>query len=57
MARFTRSIFKRFLRDQQGVTLVEYGIALMLATTVGAFSLMSLGDTVSAKIVDAGQFF
>jgi pilus assembly protein Flp/PilA len=40
----------RFRRDDRGVTLIEYGIALIMAITVGAAGLSGLGGTVQGKI-------
>ena len=42
--------------DDRGVTLVEYGIALVLATTVGTATLILLGDQISAKIMAANAW-
>ena len=42
-----------FRRDEKGVTLVEYGIALVLAITVGGFALSSLGTATSGQMTTA----
>ena len=47
------SLFARFSRDEKGVTLVEYGIALILAIAVGTTALSTLGDAVSDKMDEA----
>lgn len=47
------SLFQRFRRDEKGVTLVEYGIALVLAITVGVGALTLLGDEVSDQMGEA----
>lgn len=39
-------LFARFKRDEKGVTLVEYGIALTLAITLGAAALSTLSTDV-----------
>ena len=44
------SLFARFSRDEKGVTLVEYGIALILAITVGTGALTLLGGAVSGEM-------
>ena len=44
----------RFRRDDAGVTLVEYGIALTLAIVVGTGALMALGGNVSLQMGQAG---
>lgn len=41
-----RSLMSRFHRDEEGVTLVEYGIALVLAITLGTGALIALSDSV-----------
>jgi pilus assembly protein Flp/PilA len=47
------SLFQRFRRDEKGVTLVEYGIALVLAITVGVGALTLLGGEVSDQMGEA----
>ena len=44
------SLFTRFSRDEKGVTLVEYGIALILAVAVGTTALSTLGTAVGDKM-------
>ncbi len=44
------SLFARFSRDEKGVTLVEYGIALILAIAVGTTALTGLGGAVNDKM-------
>lgn len=44
------SLFARFSRDEKGVTLVEYGSALILAIAVGGVALTNLGTAVSGKM-------
>ncbi len=45
---------KRFLEDQNGVTLVEYGIAISLALLVGVTALTTLGGEISTALTVAG---
>lgn len=42
--------FAQFVRREDGATLVEYGIAIVLAITVGTTALLSLGDQISANM-------
>ena len=44
---------RAFRKDDDGVTLVEYGIALTLAVAVGIGALTGLGTTVSGKMDSA----
>lgn len=44
---------RRISQDESGVTLVEYGIALLLAITVGAFALSQLAGAVDTRITSA----
>lgn len=46
-------LLRRFARDDRGVTLVEYGIALILAIAVGTTALANLGGEVSTQMGDA----
>ena len=45
----------RFLRSDHGVTLLEYGIALIIAVTIGAAGMTFLGAEVSLQITEAGE--
>ena len=47
------SLFARFSRDEKGVTLVEYGIALILAIVVGTGALMTLSAQIGANMGEA----
>ena len=46
-------LIQKFRRDEKGVTLVEYGIALILAVTVGTAALGLLGAEVDAQMDEA----
>jgi len=46
---------RSFRSNDEGVTLVEYGIALILAVTVGTTTLAILGTDVGAKMTEASD--
>lgn len=48
-----RSILSRCCRDEDGVTLVEYGIALTVAIAVGGAAISLLADAVDDSIDEA----
>ncbi len=50
----TKSLLARFRRDDEGATLVEYGIALALAITLGAGALVTLSGEVGDSMSAAG---
>ncbi len=45
-----KQFIKTFIRDEAGVTLVEYGIALTLAITFGAAALLLLAGDVTGAV-------
>ena len=49
------NLFGRFRRDDRGVTLVEYGIAISLAVGLGAAALTTLGDEIGVALDAAGE--
>ncbi|WP_136644776.1 Flp family type IVb pilin [Tabrizicola sp. YIM 78059] len=53
MTNFLKKTFARLIKDEKGVTLVEYGIALTLAVTVGVGALTVLGTDVDAEMGQA----
>ncbi len=55
MFKFLSSKLRSFRRDEEGVTLVEYGIALVIAVTIGTVSLFALADNVAANFTDAAD--
>lgn len=55
MKNFLKKTFARLSKDEEGVTLVEYGIALALAITVGLGALTTLGQGVDAQMLQANQ--
>lgn len=44
----------RFQTDERGVTLVEYGIAIALAVTLGTAALATLSGEIGAGMTAAG---
>ena len=48
------TLWIRFRDDDEGVTLVEYGVAVALAITVGTIALIALGTNISAAMNAAG---
>ena len=44
----------RFRHDDEGVTLVEYGVAVALAVAVGTLALTALGDNITVAMGLAG---
>lgn len=53
MTNFLKNTFARFAKDEKGVTLVEYGIALTLAVAVGTGALSLLATGVEGKMTAA----
>lgn len=53
MKNFMTKTFARLVKDEKGVTLVEYAIALTLAVSVGAGALLTLGTDVDTEIAGA----
>ena len=45
----------RFRRDDEGVTLVEYGIAISLAIALGVTALSTLADDIGLTMGVAGD--
>ena len=48
-----KTLLARFRKDERGVTLVEYGIALVVAVTVGTAALGGLATGVTGKMTAA----
>ena len=48
-----KKLFTRFHKDEKGVTLVEYGIALILAVTIGVTVLGGLARDVEGQMDEA----
>lgn len=53
MRKTLQKLFTRLHKDERGATLVEYGIALFVAITVGGTLLTQLADTTRTNFVDA----
>ena len=48
-------LLSKFRRDESGVTLVEYGIAIALAVALGTAALTTLGDEIEGGMIAAGN--
>lgn len=53
MTNFLKKTFARLLKDEKGVTLVEYGIALTLAVALGTAALSTLSGDVESVMNNA----
>jgi pilus assembly protein Flp/PilA len=53
MKTFLKKTFARLMKDEKGVTLVEYAIALTLAVAVGTGALFTLGADVDGQMGEA----
>ena len=47
------SFLSRFRRDEEGVTLVEYGVAIVLAIAVGTGALITLSGQINTNMTSA----
>ena len=45
-----RNLIKSFRKSEEGATLVEYGVALVLAIVVGGTALVALSEDVSENM-------
>ena len=48
-----KTILGRFRKDEEGLTLVEYGIGAILGVTVGAIALVGLGNEINNELGQA----
>ena len=48
-----KNLARRFRKDERGVTLVEYGIAIVLAVVIGTSALVVLAGDISKNLGDA----
>ena len=55
MNTYLRKFFVSLRRNERGATLVEYGIALFVAITVGGALLTDLAGTTSTNFTDADE--
>lgn len=55
MTNFLKKTFARLLKDEKGVTLVEYGIALTLAVALGTGALSILAGDIDAEMGQASS--
>ena len=44
---------RKFFRNEDGATLVEYGVALIMAITVGGSALIALGNQTGTNMNSA----
>lgn len=49
------SMLKRFRDNESGATLVEYGVAISLATILGVTALAALSDDIANAMDAAGE--
>jgi Flp pilus assembly pilin Flp len=48
-----RKLFQNFRSDESGATLVEYGVALLVAIVVGGIALTSLAESTTVSMETA----
>ena len=48
-----RNLFQKFLKDEAGTTLIEYGVALLVAIIVGGAALTTLATSTSGQMLNA----
>ena len=53
MFKFLSTKLRSFRRDEEGVTLVEYGIAVVLAIIVGTSTLIVLAEDIEGNLGEA----
>jgi len=49
-----KAIFKKFVQNESGAALVEYGIALLVVILVGAGGLLAVANGTQTQFDDAG---
>ena len=49
------SVFGRFRKDEDGTTLVEYAVALLIVSAVGVTAMSLLSTNVTAQVEDAAN--
>lgn len=50
-----RNLFNTFRKSESGATLVEYGVALILAIIIGGGALVTLAGTTEGNLNEAGN--
>lgn len=55
MTGYVKKMLSKLRRDERGVTLVEYGIALALGVTLGTAALTTLAGDVEGAMIAAGN--
>jgi Flp pilus assembly pilin Flp len=53
LTRSIQALLRQVRRDERGVTLVEYGIAILLAIVVGTGALVGLAGEIDATLGQA----
>ncbi len=53
MSNTIRKIFLKLREDERGATLVEYGVALLVAIIAGGGFLITLADNTNSNFEDA----
>lgn len=55
MTKLYVQVLTAFRKDERGVTLVEYGIAIALAVGLGTLALTTLATEISSAMTAAGN--
>lgn len=48
---------QRFVKDDSGASMVEYGVALLVIVTIGTAAMVTLGGAVAANLTTACAVF
>ena len=48
-----KALLNKFVRDESGAALVEYGVALLVVILVGTTALITLSEDTEAQFTDA----
>ena len=52
-----RDLFKNFRKSEDGATLAEYGIALIVGIALGGSALIALSNDISGQMDDVSGIF
>ena len=52
-----RDLFKMFRKDEDGATLAEYGIALIVGIVLGGGALVTLAGDISTQVAKPGSIY